>query len=36
MTRRNLANGYQQLGGTSSSCLWNSGVPIPNYMAPHH
>jgi hypothetical protein len=31
----NPANGYQQLGGISSSFLWNNGMHLPNYMAQH-
>jgi MFS superfamily sulfate permease-like transporter len=36
MTIHNLANGYQELGGTSSSFPWNTGMYLPNYMASHH
>jgi len=36
MTIHNLANGYQQLEGMSSSCLRNTGMYLPKYMAPHH
>jgi hypothetical protein len=36
MTICNPENDYQQLGITSSSFLWNTGMHLPNYMAPHH